>query len=375
MVSLTRTFHPIGFGAFYTECHKTIDKEINIVYDCGTITKNVNLKNYIENLYPKDSTIDILFISHFHADHINGIPYLKEHCKIKKVVIPYIPEIDRLLFVYINELNDFSQLIINTEEYFGKETEVIRIKPEQEDELSNSFQSDSINYEEKNANIPSGTPINIPLTTSHTNSQWYFIPFNFDHTKNITNLKAILQCNGLEYNNLNEENYIIDNFQTISKTYRDTLKSNTNDSSIILFSGTTYNTKPSLFFISYWLNKIKNGNVNMLKRYYCLSLPNCIYFGDVSLNSKRISCLKSKLNKIDQTFWKAIQTIQIPHHGSKNNFNPAILTPYLTCIISCDFIHFKSPSCSVIHDILKSGSLLKVVTHQKHTQFTEHAVY
>lgn len=27
MVSLTRTFHPIGFGAFYTECHKTIDKE------------------------------------------------------------------------------------------------------------------------------------------------------------------------------------------------------------------------------------------------------------------------------------------------------------------------------------------------------------
>ena len=32
MVSLTRTFHPIGFGAFYTECHKTIDKEINIVY-------------------------------------------------------------------------------------------------------------------------------------------------------------------------------------------------------------------------------------------------------------------------------------------------------------------------------------------------------
>ena len=113
----------------------------------------------------------------------------------------------------------------------------------------------------------------------------------------------------------------------------------------------------------------------MLKRYYCLSLPNCIYFGDVSLNSKRISCLKSKLNKIDQTFWKTIQTIQIPHHGSKNNLNSAILTPYLTCIISCDFIHFKSPSCSVIHDILKSGSLLKVVTHQKHTQFTEHAVY
>ena len=47
----------------------------------------------------------------------------------------------------------------------------------------------------------------------------------------------------------------------------------------------------------YWKNKIKNGNVDMLKRYYCLSLPNCIYFGDVSLNSKRISCLKSKLNK------------------------------------------------------------------------------
>lgn len=111
--------------------------------------KRCKFKNYIENLYAKDSTIDILFISHFHADHINGIPYLKERCKIKKVIIPYIPEIDRLLFVYINKLNDFSQLIINTEEYFGKETEVIRIKPEQEDELNNSFQSDSVNHEKK----------------------------------------------------------------------------------------------------------------------------------------------------------------------------------------------------------------------------------
>ena len=55
----------------------------------------------------------------------------------------------RLLFVYINKLNDFSQLIINTEEYFGKETEVIRIKPEQEDELNNSFQSDSVNHEKR----------------------------------------------------------------------------------------------------------------------------------------------------------------------------------------------------------------------------------
>ena len=38
MVSLTRTFHPIGFGAFYTECHKTIDKEINIVFNSPTFT-------------------------------------------------------------------------------------------------------------------------------------------------------------------------------------------------------------------------------------------------------------------------------------------------------------------------------------------------
>ena len=92
MTKLQRTFHPVGFGAFYTEQHTQNGKNAIIVYDCGSRTKGVDLESYIKGLKFSPKVIDILFISHFHADHINGIPFLKKYFTIKKVVIPYIPE-------------------------------------------------------------------------------------------------------------------------------------------------------------------------------------------------------------------------------------------------------------------------------------------
>ena len=76
MVNFTRKFHPVGFGAFYTECHEFGGREINVVYDCGTLKGETFIEGCIRKQFPKDKTvIDILFISHFHKDHINGVPF------------------------------------------------------------------------------------------------------------------------------------------------------------------------------------------------------------------------------------------------------------------------------------------------------------
>jgi len=37
-MSLIRTFHPVGQGAFYEERHSFGDNEFTIVYDCGSKT-------------------------------------------------------------------------------------------------------------------------------------------------------------------------------------------------------------------------------------------------------------------------------------------------------------------------------------------------
>ena len=89
-MKLTRTFHPVGQGAFYTERFYDGDKNVfNMVYDCGSSTKSQYLKNEINDAF-KDGTgkaeIDILFVSHFHNDHVNGIQELARQYHVQYLV-------------------------------------------------------------------------------------------------------------------------------------------------------------------------------------------------------------------------------------------------------------------------------------------------
>lgn len=79
---MTKIFHPMGQGAFYTERFE----KINIVYDCGTKNETIGRK-VVKQSFKSTDEIDILFISHFHADYISNIKTLKEHCKSIKMLL------------------------------------------------------------------------------------------------------------------------------------------------------------------------------------------------------------------------------------------------------------------------------------------------
>ena len=86
-ITITRTIHPVGQGAFYSETFKNADESaiFTAVYDCGG--KKECWETDINTL---EKNVDILFISHFHSDHINGVPLLIEKKKPKLVVIPQL---------------------------------------------------------------------------------------------------------------------------------------------------------------------------------------------------------------------------------------------------------------------------------------------
>ena len=87
-MEVTRIIHPVGQGGFYTETLSNGNQEATFVYDCGGFDKEkkkmtdyldsfLHSENAIKN--PGDSgkkKIEAVFISHFHADHINGLQYL-----------------------------------------------------------------------------------------------------------------------------------------------------------------------------------------------------------------------------------------------------------------------------------------------------------
>ncbi|MDO5770084.1 MAG: MBL fold metallo-hydrolase, partial [Psychrobacter sp.] len=123
---MIRTFHPVGQGAFYSECHSNF----NIVYDCGTMSPK-RARTVVEDAF-RDKVVDVLFISHFDKDHISSIPDLKKSTKqIRVVVIPLLDNQQRnLLINFMHDLSaELKQLIMNPRAFFGSNTKVIEVRP------------------------------------------------------------------------------------------------------------------------------------------------------------------------------------------------------------------------------------------------------
>lgn len=74
-ISLTRTVQPVGQGLFCTEIFKSHDKAQVVVYDCGS--QNTEARDTcISHAIPPGAAIDLVFLSHFDDDHINGLSAL-----------------------------------------------------------------------------------------------------------------------------------------------------------------------------------------------------------------------------------------------------------------------------------------------------------
>lgn len=108
----TCKFHGVGQGLFYTSIIRLNRAGRNcftFVYDCGTTSKNKWLKQEIRDFadsLPKKNNqkpvVDLLVISHFHADHINGLQELLKKVSVNTVVLPYTPP-DLLLLYAASE--------------------------------------------------------------------------------------------------------------------------------------------------------------------------------------------------------------------------------------------------------------------------------
>lgn len=109
----------VGHGGFFTQTvdffsnhpssviNKTHQKTLRVIYDCGAglskapagpLKKSIDL--YVKSLNDKDM-VDLLAISHYDADHINGLSYLaealkKKDVKVKEIWAPFLTSSQKL---------------------------------------------------------------------------------------------------------------------------------------------------------------------------------------------------------------------------------------------------------------------------------------
>lgn len=364
---MIRTFHPVGQGAFYTEVHKHNGQTFTIVYDCGSGIYNWTphvVKNEIINSFKKNHVIDVLFISHFHADHINGIEFLKSYCKIKSVVIPVLSSQAIVLTKIYNliEKNYFeTEIFDNPISFFGKETTIIRIEEGNNDENPINITTDNqivLPTPIQGQIYPSGTIFN-----SNINNDWYFIPYNYKQTEIVHDFENYLQ---------NELKLPIDNIRTIEDIIKhkaelrkafEALGKNLNQHSMILYSG---KNQTDLLKKKTWNCCSSNSHQNQLP---CLKLKRmlqntesgCLYLGDIDLNQGNI------VNNIKQhysNFLSFIGTLQVPHHGSAQSYNSNIITSNMHCaIVSYGENNYGHPCEAVVYDLFLNDIFIYRVTN------------
>lgn len=303
--NITRVFHPIGQGAFYTERHHDIN--INVVYDCGEWkSSHPSGAKLVKNSFPKGASIDILFISHFDFDHVSLIETLKTEFAIKTCIMPLLHpnEIAILLSYYETIGNKISGAIIGDPHgFFGKSTKIIYIESEYE-ENADPIELDQLNDNQK---IKSGKPIKL--------KDWIYVPYNKNYNTVHDKLGEKFLANKLDYAAFTKDISYSSKHRSKIRTIYNSLPKGINFNSMLIYSGPAirnchiirhFHGKSSLCFYHWMWPAFDDTNAG------------CIYTGDADLTEIDICSIFNK-------YWKNMGTIQIPHHGDRDSFDELLL--------------------------------------------------
>lgn len=322
-------FHPVGHGLFYSGTIKNLytQNQYSFIYDCGGHTKNiVNLAIQNADL-PEE--IDLLIISHFHADHIKGVSKLKKNHTIKKVILPYLDPTLKILYtasladkkykLSSLELDELTNFIANPKEFFGDKTEVYFISnntkknpSEIKDVDESKNQKEGFHFDWTNCKPDKKNKV--PCNANYGSPIWSFHFFMPKKNPNFSNLQKFFKDNEITRKNA------INNWDIIKKEMKK-LGLNNNVSNLICAHGPTENV---------FVEKICHNKFIPCK--HCWGYECCRHYhyhhmheinigfqfltGDAEIDEKEQNAF---LQKYSADLKKSI-LFQVPHHGSKTNW-------------------------------------------------------
>lgn len=368
-MKMVRSFLPVGQGAFYCEQFKNnslLGKTINIVYDCGSSTDVELVKKQIRATFNKNEPIQAVFISHLHEDHINGLDFLLEYCDVKNIVFPFTSNEEKtilLLYNLVNEINQESfsfSFIKNPRNAIESKVQDKQL-PRLLQIIPQEFQGNR-NIEDSYDTIRSGIDLSHYIFDNKLLCNcWLYIPFNFQHKNKYERLMK--EINLIFGNSFNEKLEIEELWRTsttetknkIKKAY-ESLPGSLNTNSMTLYSGTSK------------YSGVQFVLCNHSRSYPCCCCDfyyknvGCLYTGDYDAGKlTNFEELRKKYIK----YWKNIGCIQIPHHGSKNNFNNHFSKLDAYFVISAGKNNkYRHPHSYVMKDLLLNDHYPFIVTEE-----------
>ena len=359
-------FHPVGQGLFTSGTIVSENgKKFNFVYDCGTSSSRMLLNDAISSL-SFSSNIDLLAISHFDNDHVNGLKILLNKYNVKTLLLPFLSLEERLFIAFENKVgvsDTLMQFYLDPGNYlldkFGGSIENIILVPSVSN-IDGDFESLGEGLD-NNVFIDIDASYNKNSRVKKLNKRgrilygnfFEFIPYNdssvsYKSSKSFKNIifkeKGILQ-------NLKEKDKIQASLARIRDQYDKCFGKSPFERNVIsmfLFAGPRqYNTRT---FSEMGLLR-KHGSSYIVWSGY----KNCIlYTGDGFLDTKL------KLDTLVTFFGKnrisRIGCFQVMHHGASGCWHPGVakaLSPAISVFSSNpDHKGLKHPHAEVVRDFL-----------------------
>lgn len=369
-------FQPVGQGGF-TSCifQENSDTIFSFVYDCGSITSGNYLYQQIKSAKNElkfsnsKRVIDLLVISHFDEDHINGIQELLLDVRCKVLVIPFLTIAERLtIFARKSQKADWHiQFLQNPKLFFQSgEYEIDKIIFVDSDNpfIEKEYLSIDIDSSNLVSNSGNNTPrINKGGIEFDTRFIYMQIPFSLKVTSIDFELKFYIQPFA----------------DKAIQEFEDSIKLTFPNTDINLLFDNKHRSILKLLYKNAFKNINKTSlcvSISDLKdRYpYYYDIPKNLLFNYESRKSGLIftgdSFLKSKKARKDFcSYYKEeigeTLLFQIPHHGSKANSklcNSNLLWEFPFYIVQYGNGREKHPSQEMNNFITKNKLIVERVT-------------
>lgn len=385
-LGLRCSFWNVGQGLFSSGCILRENEAVfHWVYDCGTLSGLDLIKSAISkyNNSVKKSDIDLLVLSHFDSDHINGVGELLKNRKVKYWVVPYYPKWQRLVIaaaLNIDASDEIFGFYNNPIEYLNRyfdnelsDTEILLL-PVQDNEIELIDEDNALSNENNDEMLIFTEDKEQPDEFSSIKSKFKLRWLNPRKAllKKIGNeLFEFVLYNVSFYSLIKGMNAKIDIIQ-FKKCVSEIIQKNSNDPTDALrkFYEKVFGKRYNKNIISQYLyvREITNSTAyNII--YYPYSYPyynywyknskNAIlYTGDASLN--KVSLLTDLENSLGPNRMTKIGCLQVPHHGSKHSWHQGLarkLSPNIS-VFSSDPQKYSHPNIEVLTDFFLNTPIL-----------------
>jgi hypothetical protein len=398
-------FRPVGQGLFYTGVFKhRNENQFSIVYDCGTDSTRTyideEIDSFIKELNPiknVEAKLDVLFISHFHADHTNKIASLLQKTKgAKYAILPYLNP-DELFLAYTDLVYSGNYLdtngnpdqnlllLFSDPKSFFREFGVERIifihpdndknesnEPENpnknDDYSSDDFQFELINNLKRNTDQPEedkNVEHYFDSGSLTLNVFWEFKLFN--KPRSTIAIKAFKKEIGLLINNQptqsNLSDYIKSNPKTFQKSFQDIYENHfgvkhlINQTSTVVYHGAKDQKR--------WLGCYIPWHFFNFSRYIFSKYSGTLLTADICLDDKTLGEIKSKW--IRDKYFDNVVLFQVPHHGSENDMTSQVFKLYNN--VDLWLVNFglgnkhKLPHQKIINKLVNNGKIESVFSN------------